>query len=163
MKKLLNRLHNEAPWNKGKLLGQKAPLTVQEIWSIRMRLQDEGRERDLALFNLAIDSKLRACDLLQIRLSDVASGNRINKRAMICQQKTGRAVRFEITPRTRKAIKAWTKKFQPRPGDYLFPSRLSDSPHLSIRRIVMARLTSFSSQWISSPSWQPWYPGPGST
>ena len=110
MKTLLSKLQTNNPWNKGKLIGQKAPLTMQEIWSIRMRLQDEDRKRDLALFNLAIDSKLRACDLLQIRLSDVSNGSRINKRASICQQKTGRPVRFEITSRTRKSIKAWVKR-----------------------------------------------------
>ena len=146
MKTLLKRLQNMVPWNKGRMLGQKAPLTAQEIWSIRMRLQDEDRERDLALFNLAIDSKLRACDLLQIKVSDIASGTRINKRAMICQQKTGRPVRFEITPRTRKSIKAWVKKFQPSPGDYLFPSRLNDSPHLSTRQY--SRMVDSWVSWI---------------
>ena len=75
MKTLLKRLQNMGPWNKGRMLGQKAPLTAQEIWSIRMRVQDEDRERDLVVFNLAIDSKLRACDLLQIKVSDIASGH----------------------------------------------------------------------------------------
>ena len=97
MNKLLEYFQNKGPWNKGKLMGQKAPLTAQEIWSIRMRLQDEGRIRDLALFNLAIDSKLRACDLLKIKVSDISSSGKINKRATISQQKTGRPVRFEIT------------------------------------------------------------------
>ena len=147
MKILLNRIKNAVPWNKGRLLGQKAPLTMQEIWSIRMRLEDKGRERDLALFNLAIDSKLRACDLLQIKLSDIASGkNRIKKRAMICQQKTGRPVRFEITPRTRESIKAWVNTFHPSPSDYLFPSRLNGSLHLSTRQY--SRIVDSWVSWI---------------
>jgi len=79
---------NREPWNKGKLMGQKLPLTLQEIWSIRMRLQSKNRLRDMELFNLAIDSKLRACDLLKIRVSDVASGGQVNSRATIMQQKT---------------------------------------------------------------------------
>lgn len=79
MNKLLKHFRNARPWKKGKLMGQKAPLTAQEVWSIRMRLQDEGRTRDLALFNLAIDSKLRACDLLQIKFADISSGGRINE------------------------------------------------------------------------------------
>jgi len=146
MKTLLSKLQTNNPWNKGKLIGQKAPLTMQEIWSIRMRLQDEDRKRDLALFNLAIDSKLRACDLLQIRLSDVSNGSRINKRASICQQKTGRPVRFEITSRTRKSIKAWVKQFDLKPSDYLFPNRLHDSPHLSRRQY--ARIVDSWVEWI---------------
>jgi integrase len=111
-----------------------------------MRLQDEGRERDLALFNLAIDSKLRACDLLQIKFSDLSTGSRINKRASICQQKTGRPVRFELTPRTRKSIKAWVKKLQPKLGDYLFPSRMHGSPHLSTRQY--SRMVDSWVSWI---------------
>lgn len=90
--------------------------------------------RDLALFNLAIDSKLRGCDLLQIKLSDITSGSRISKRAMICQQKTGRPVRFEITARTRTSIKAWVDRVGHSQDDYLFPSRSSGSPHLSTRQ-----------------------------
>ena len=146
MNKLLNRFQKAGPWNKGKLMGQKAPFTAQEIWSIRMRLQDEERRRDLALFNLAIDSKLRACDLLQIRLSDISSGGRINKRATICQQKTGRPVRFEITTRTRRSIKAWVKFLEPCSTDYLFPSRLNESPHLSIRQY--SRMVDSWVSWI---------------
>ena len=144
MYRLLKHSEKTGPWNKGKLMGQKAPLTAQEIWSIRMRLQDEGRIRDLALFNLAIDSKLRACDLLQIRVSDISSGGRINKRATITQQKTGRPVRFEVTARTRKSITKWIEVSGPKSADYLFPSRINGSPHLSTRqysRIVESWVT----------------------
>ena len=95
------------PWNKGKLMGQKSPLTPQEIWAIRIRLQNEGRFRDLALFNLAINSKLRASDLLRIRVSDVATDGKVHSRALISQQKTRQPVRFEITERTRTSIERW--------------------------------------------------------
>lgn len=122
------------PWNKGKLVGQKAPFSMQEIWSIRMRLQTSGNRRDLALFNLAIDSKLRACDLLALHVSDVANGSEVLSRATIRQRKTKRPVRFEITARTRKAIEDWIGSAQLGESDYLFPSRVRRSPHLSTRQ-----------------------------
>ena len=146
MNNLLRRLKEKQPWNKGKLMGQKAPLTAQEIWSIRMRLQDDQCVRDLALFNLAIDSKLRGCDLLQIRVSDIYSGSQINKRAMVSQQKTGRPVRFEITARTRKSIRAWVEQFGHAQSDYLFPSRVCGSPHLSTRQY--SRIVDSWVSWI---------------
>jgi integrase len=133
------------PWNKGKLIGQKLPLTMQEIWSIRMRLQTIGNFRDLALFNLAIDSKLRACDLLSLRVSDVASSGQVQSRAIIRQRKTKRPVRFEITARTRKSIEDWLESAQLTEGDYLFPSRVSRSPHLSTRQYARILDT-----WVSS-------------
>lgn len=122
------------PWNKGKLIGQKAPLSMQDIWSIRMKLQNEGQQRDLALFNLALDSKLRACDLLKLRVSDVSNGDKINNRATVLQQKTGRPVRFEITRKSRKAISAWIESAGLVGTDYLFPSRTRASQHLSTRQ-----------------------------
>jgi len=125
---------NREPWNKGKLMGQKLPLTLQEIWSIRMRLQSEKRLRDMALFNLAIDSKLRACDLLKIRVSDVSSGGQVNSRATIMQQKTQRPVRFEITSRTRSSIEGWIEAAELNASRYLFPSRIHGSLHLSTRQ-----------------------------
>ena len=133
------------PWNKGKLMGQKLPLSMQEIWSIRMRLQTIGNLRDLALFNLAIDSKLRACDLLALRVSDVASGKEVQARAIVRQTKTKRPVRFEITARTRKSLEGWIEAAKLTENAYLFPSRLRNSPHLSLRqygRIVES--------WVSS-------------
>ncbi len=122
------------PWNKGKLMGQKPPFTPQEIWAIRIRLENEGRVRDLALFNLAIDSKLRASDLLGMRVSDISSGGQVNSRALTSQQKTGRPVRFEITARTRKSIEIWIEAAGLTSSNYLFPSRLHDSPHVSLRQ-----------------------------
>jgi integrase len=133
------------PWNKGKLIGQKQPLTMQEIWSIRMRLQTVGNLRDLALFNLAIDSKLRGCDLLSLRVADVASGGQAQSRAIVRQQKTKRPVRFEITARTRKSIDDWIEATALSEGAYLFPSRIRRSVHLSTRqyaRIVDSWVTS---------------------
>ena len=131
-------------WNKGKLMGQKSPLAPQEIWAIRIRLQNEGRRRDLALFNLAIDSKLRASDLLKIRVSDIASNGRAHSRAIVSQQKTKQPVRFEITERTRKSIDRWIEVGNLVSSSYLFPSRQHASPHLSIRQY--ARIVE---SWVS--------------
>jgi hypothetical protein len=89
------------PWNKGKLVGQKAPLKLREIWAVRVRLQLRGGTRELALFNLAIDSKLRSCDLLNLRVRDICHGDRVAARAIVLQQKTQRPVQFEITEQTR--------------------------------------------------------------
>lgn len=125
---------NSLPWNKGKLMGQKSPLTLQEIWSIRMKLQNEGRLRDLALFNLALDSKLRACDVLNLRVSDIANGGKINSRATVMQKKTSQPVRFEITRKTRKSVASWIERADLASADYLFPSRIRDSAHLSTRQ-----------------------------
>jgi hypothetical protein len=95
------------PWNKGKLVGQKAPFKLKEIWAIRVRLQLAGRRRELALFNLAIDSKLRACDLVKLRVRDVCHGASMASRAIVRQQKTQRPVQFEITEPTRETVGAW--------------------------------------------------------
>jgi site-specific recombinase XerC len=92
------------PWNKNKLVGQKLPLKLQQIWAIRIRLELAGNVRDLALFNLAIDSKLRGCDLVSLRLRDIAHGLSVQSRAMVVQQKTGQPVQFEITKNTRESI-----------------------------------------------------------
>jgi integrase len=123
-----------APWNKGKLTGQKAPLRLNEIYAIRVRLQLAHRIRDLALFNLAIDSKLRACDLVQLRVRDVSHGTQVASRAIVMQQKTKRPVQFEITEQTRQTVSTWIEKKHRQSDDYLFPSRLRDSPHLSTRQ-----------------------------
>ena len=122
------------PWNKGKLIGQKPPLRLKEIWAIRIRLQLAHRLRDLALFNLAIDSKLRGCDLVRLRVCDVAQGDRVAARAIVMQRKTQRPVQFEITEQTRAAVAAWIAKAKLRPDQFLFPSRITKSPHLSTRQ-----------------------------
>ena len=95
------------PWNKGKLVGQKPPLKLREIWAIRIRLQLARRTRDLALFNIAIDSKLRACDLVCLRVRDVAQGGQVARRAMVMQRKPQRPVKFEIAGQAREAVQKW--------------------------------------------------------
>ena len=92
------------PWNKGKLIGAKPPLRPKHVWSIRTKLQVEGRTRDLAMFNLAIDSKLRGCDLVGLRVHDVVQGSHVAARAIVRQKKTQRPVQFEITEQTRDAV-----------------------------------------------------------
>ena len=131
------------PWNKGKLVGQKTPLRLRDIWAIRVRLQLAERTRDLALFDLAIDSKLRACDLTKLCVCDVAHGEHALARAMVMQQKTRQPVQFDITEQTRSALTAWIHWAQLRSEDCLFPSRLHTSDHLSTRqyaRIVNGRV-----------------------
>ena len=124
------REHREA-WNKGKLVGQKAPLKPKDIWAIRIHLQSAHDVRDLAMFNLAIDSKLRGCDLVSLRVRDVTHGNQVLSRAMVVQRKTQRPVQFELTEPTRTAVAAWIAKAGLKSEDFLFPSRLHDSPHVS--------------------------------
>ena len=122
------------PWNKGKLLGQKPPLKLKEIWAIRVRLQLAKEARELALFNLAIGSKLRGCDLVGLRVHDVVHGSRVAARAIVMQKKTERPVQFEITEQTREAIAAWITAAHLKPEQFLFPSRVSESQHLSTRQ-----------------------------
>jgi integrase len=134
-------ISNREPWNKNKLIGQKVPLRLKEIWAIRIRLELFQRVRDLALFNLAIDSKLRGCDLDKLKVRDISHGNQITARAIVMQQKTGLPVHFEITEQTRNSLYAWIEYAHLRSEDFLFPSRIHDSPHLSTRqyaRIVNA-------------------------
>ena len=141
---LLER-QSRKPWNKGKLAGQKSPLKLKDVWAIRIRLQLANDDRNLALFNLAIDSKLRACDLVRIRVSDVWARDRVNLRAIIRQKKTGRPVRFEITEQARGAIARWIWLYGHAPEEYLFPSRKDPSRHLSSRQY--ARLVA---DWVNS-------------
>jgi integrase len=131
----------KGPWNKGRLIGQKRPLKPKDVWAIRARLHLESRKRDLALFNLAIDSKLRGCDLVQLKVDDICVGGRIRERATIVQRKTGRLVQFEITEQTRTAVEDWLSEIAAVKEQFLFPSRFRARPHLSTRqyaRIVHA-------------------------
>ena len=123
-----------APWNKGKLVGQKSPLRLKDIWAIRVRLQLQRRTRELALLNLGLDSKLRACDLVALRVRDICHGERVASRAIVVQQKTGRPVQFEITASTRDSVQAWIGETQLKSGDFLFPSRCHRSDHLGTRQ-----------------------------
>jgi integrase len=140
-----NEIHTPQYHRKGRLVGQKPPLKPKEVWSIRALLQLNEKVRDLALFNVAIDSKLRSCDLVALRVSDVAVAGSIRDRAVIVQQKTGRPVQFELTEQTREAIQEWITQRALRDGGYLFPSRVHDCPHLSTRQY--ARIVN---QWVAS-------------
>lgn len=134
-------LPRNVPWNKGRLTGQKRPLKPKDVWAIRVRLQLQHRARDLALFNLAIDSKLRGCDVVRLQVDDLCAGTTIRDRGIVIQKKTGRPVQFEITEQTRSAIQDWLSQGDLRDRRYLFPSRLRAQPHLSTRqyaRIVHA-------------------------
>ena len=129
-----NSTTSRVAWNKGRLVGQKRPLRPKEVWAIRVRLQMKRRKRDLAMFNLAIDSKLRGCDLVSIRVDDIASGGRVRGRATIVQHETGTPVQFEITEQTRASLQEWLNV---RPADrspYVFPSRVHTQPHLTARQ-----------------------------
>ncbi len=132
------------PWNKGKLVGPKPPLRPSQVWAIRTRLQIENRRRDLALFNLAIDSKLRGCDVVAIRVEDVAPGGYALDRATIRQKKTGRPVRFELTDQTRSAIDDYLRLTGRKPGQVLFCGR---NPSRGLTTRQYARLVN---DWVAS-------------
>jgi len=138
------------PWNKGKLIGAKPPLRPKHVWSIRTRLMVEGRTRDLAMFNLAIDSKLRGCDVVAIRVEDVAACGYTADRATVRQKKTGRPVRFELSEQTRQAIDDYLKAASKRPGEFLFTGRRGPNTSMTTRQY--ARLVS---EWIGSVGLDP--------
>ena len=118
------------PWNKGKLVGQKPPLKPKDIWAIRIHLQNNRQVRGLAMFNLAIDSKLRDCDPVNIHFRDVTHGNQILARVKIVLRKTQRPVQFKLTESTRCAVATWIEKVHLKPEQYLFPSRIANSLHV---------------------------------
>lgn len=122
------------PWNKGLIVGQKRPLLPRQVWSIRVRLEMSGSVRDLALFNLAIDSKLRASDLVRLKIADVCSGALVRDRGVVVQQKTGRPVQFEITEVTRQSVERLLAGQPSDEGGYLFRSRSHGLPHISARQ-----------------------------
>lgn len=124
----------KSAWNKGKIVGQKAPLKLKDIWAIRVRLQLHHRTRELAMFDLGLDSKLRACDLVNLRVKDICHGDRVSTRAIVMQKKTSLPVQFEITAPTRDAVDAWIKASALTSEDYLFPSRMHKSEHLGTRQ-----------------------------
>jgi integrase len=128
------------PWNKGKVIGAKPPLRTKHVWSIRTKLQIEGRARDLAMFNLAIDSKLRGCDVVALRVEDVAPNGYSVDRATVRQKKTGQPVRFELTEQTRQAIDDYIKTAGKKPGESLFVGRRGLGRCMSTRQY--ARLVS---------------------
>lgn len=133
------------PWNKGKLIGQKPPLQPKHVWAIRTRLQLARRTRDLALFNLAIDSKLRGCDVVSLRVEDVAPHGYAIDRATVRQRKTGRPVKFEITEQTRQAIDNYLTATGKGPGHFLFTGGRNNERCLTTRQY--SRLVS---EWVAS-------------
>lgn len=141
----METIHNREAWNKGRLIGQKPPLKPKDIWAIRFHLQNRHAIRDLAMFNLAIDSKLRGCDLVSLHVRDVTHGNQILPRAMVIQRKTQRPVQFELTEPTRVAVAAWIEKAHLCSDQSLFPSRITGEPHISTRQY--ARLVH---QWVEA-------------
>ena len=133
------------PWNKGKLIGAKPPLRPKHVWSIRTKLQVEKRTRDLAMINLAIDSKLRGCDVIALKVEDVAPSGYAIDRALVRQKKTGQPVKFELTEQTRQAVDDYLKAARKKPGDFLFTGRSDPRRCMSTRQY--ARLVS---EWIAS-------------
>lgn len=132
-------------WNAGKMVGVKRPLTQKQIWAVRFFLEREGRLRDRALFDLAIDSKLRGCDLVKIKIADLVSGAEIRTRAMVIQEKTGRPVQFELTADVRASLLSWLERRGGTIDDYAFPSRVNHAGHLSTRQY--ARLVD---EWVTA-------------
>jgi integrase len=133
------------PWNKGKLIGAKPPLRPKHVWSIRTKLQIAKRTRDLAMFNLAIDSKLRGCDVVALKVEDIAPSGYSIDRATVRQKKTGQPVKFEITEQTRQAVDDYIKAARKKPGEFLFTGRYGLGGCMSTRQY--ARLVS---EWIAS-------------
>jgi integrase len=133
------------PWNKGKIVGAKPPLRPKHVWSIRTKLQVEGRLRDLALFNVAIDSKLRGCDVVALKVDDIAPSRYAADRASVRQKKSGWPVKFELTESTREAIDDYLRATGKKPGQYLFAGRRGPDRSLTTRQY--ARLLS---DWLAS-------------
>lgn len=137
-------------WNKGRIVGQKRPLLPRHAWAIRVRLEIENNVRDLALFNLAIDSKLRGCDLVTLKVIDVYAAGQVKESASIIQSKTRKPVRFEITERTRKSIKTWLDDPLMIGSEFLWPGRFHGRPHISTRQY--SRLVR---EWVTSIGLEP--------
>ena len=121
-------------WNKGRLVGQKRPLLPKPVWAIRARLELAGNLRDLALFNVAIDSKLRGCDLVSRQVIDLLRDDRIRERVSVVQSKTNKPVQFELAENTRETVTNWIKSPEMIGCQFLFPSRFHDRPHISTRQ-----------------------------
>jgi integrase len=122
------------PWNKGKLTGAKPPLRPKHVWSIRTKLQVEGRTRDLAMFNLAIDSKLPGCDVVALKVEDVAPSGYSVDRATVRQKKTGQPVRFELTEQTRRAVDDYLRVAGKKPGEFMFTGRRGPGRSMTTRQ-----------------------------
>ena len=138
-------VHERRPWNVGQEVGPKRPLKPRDIWAIRFFLDEHKRLRDRALFDLAIDSKLRGCDLVKLRTGDLMSGGSVRNRATVIQQKTGRPVQFEIMTEARNSVTAWLARRGGSLRDFVFPSRVDYLGHLSTRQY--ARLLD---EWVTT-------------
>jgi integrase len=132
------------PWNKGKLIGAKPPLRPKHVWSIRTHLMIQRRTRDLAMFNLAIDSKLRGCDVVALKVEDIAPGGYTIARATVRQRKTGRPVKFELTDQTREAVDDYLRAAGKKPGEFLFTGSGRNGQSMTTRQY--ARLVS---RWVA--------------
>ena len=137
-------------WNRGRIVGQKRPLQLKHVWAIRVRLELAENIRDLALFNLAIDSKLRGCDLVRLMVSDVFVAGRVKERTSILQSKTKQPVQFEITEGTRKSLMIWIDDPAMIGSDFLWPGRFHDPDHISTRQY--ARIVK---DWVASIGLEP--------
>ena len=131
-------------WNAGRKVGAKRALKPRQVWAIRFFLDQHGRLRDRALFDLAIDSKLRGCDVVRIKIGDLVIGGQIRARAIVVQQKTGRPVQFELLTDARASLLAWLERRGGTLADYVFPSRVDRADHISTRQY--ARLVD---EWVS--------------
>ena len=132
------------PWNSGRKIGAKRALKPQQVWAIRFWLDRERRLRDRALFDLAIDSKLRGCDLVKVKIGDLVTGGVVRNRAIVIQQKTGKPVQFELLEPARGSILAWLERRGGSIEDFAFPSRTDHADHLSTRQF--ARLVD---EWVT--------------
>ncbi len=138
------------PWNAGRTMGAKRALKPQQVWAIRFWLEREGRVRDRAMFDLAIDSKLRGCDVVRTKIGDLISGGRVRSRATIVQQKTGRPVQFELLDHAQSSILAWLERRGGTLDDYMFPSRVDREGHIGTRQY--ARLVD---EWVTAIGLRP--------
>jgi integrase len=137
-------IKGRSPWNAGRKIGAKRGLKPQQVWAIRFWLDREHRLRDRAMFDLAIDSKLRGCDVVKIKIGELVSGGRVRSRAIVIQQKTDRPVQFELLESARASILAWLEHRGGALGDFVFPSRIDHADHISTRQY--ARLVE---EWVT--------------
>ena len=122
------------PWNAGNMVGAKRLLKPRDVWAIRFFLDEHRRLRDRALFDLAIDSKLRGCDIVKMKIGDIVTSGAIRNRATVMQQKTRRPVQFELMTETRTTLLTWLNRRGGSLDDFIFPSRVNYMGHLSTRQ-----------------------------
>ena len=138
------------PWNAGRMVGAKRALKPQQVWAIRFWLDQKGRLRDRAMFDFAIDSKLRGCDVVKVKISDLVNGGQVRSRAIVIQQKTKRPVQFELPEPTRRSMLAWLEHRGGTLDEFVFPSRTDPADHISTRQY--ARLVD---EWVTGIGLRP--------